>query len=375
MRPRTRIGLIVAAVALGVLVYAGLVYAARGYYLVTAPPGSVFSGAADGARVWYDYLAALGLKPRIMQQFDQLPATDSTIVMVGPLPRRPSSAESAALFAWVAHGGRLVLVGTDLPSLGGLATAASSTDGVVTGAGPGPGGTDFVAPIMPAPFADGVATLTVGPGRILADGPDWVTHFKDMRGQVVISRAAGAGEVVWLADPHPIANAGIGQADNARFATILAARGGTVYFDEYHHGYVSGGGLWDRLGDGGRVAVLLAAAALVVALFSAARRLGPPVPELAPPAAHTTEWLGPLAELFRKAGARADALRTLAEGLRRSLAQRYGSLAAGVAAHPEAASAIADADAACSAADPPSRERFIGIARRLVRARQEVERR
>ncbi len=181
--------------------------------------------------------------------------------------------------------------------------------------------------------------------------------------------------VVWLADPHPITNGGIGEADNATFATVLAARNGPVFFDEYHHGYVSGGGLWDRLGDGGRAAVLLAAAALVVALLAASRRLGPPVPEPAAPLAHTTEWLAPLAELFRKAGARADALQTLAEGLRRALARRHGSLAAGIAAHPQAASALAQADSACTGAEKLPRDRFIDIARSLVRARQEVERR
>jgi hypothetical protein len=365
-----------AALAL-VLLYAGLVFAARNHYVVTAPGGSVFSGATDGSRVWFDYLASLGLKPRIMQQFDELPPTNATLVAAPPFPRAVTRAEAAALKRWVETGGRLVLVGADVPSLGGLATGAGATDHGTQGPPPPgeTGRTQTVTPIMPAPFADGVERITVGAGRVLADGPDWVTHFKDMQGQILISRALGRGEVVWLADPYPTTNAGIGKSDNARLATLLASRGGPVYFDEYHHGYVSGGGFWDRLPDGGRVALLFAAAAVAIALVTASRRLGPPVPEPARPASRTTEWLVPLAELFRKAGARAEALASLSEGLKRTLTGNHGSLAAGLTARPEAAAALADADSQISGTERPSRESFIRTARRLVRARQEVERR
>lgn len=376
MSRRGRILAIVAGVVALVLVYAALVFAARGYYVVTAPAGSVFSGATDGDRVWYDYLAELGMKPVILEQFDQLPRMPATIIAVAPFPRAIARSEAEALRAWVERGGRLVLVGSNIPSLAGLATGAGSAD---VGAGPplpGAGApTELIAPIMPAPFADGVSGIQVGPERVLADGPDWVTHFKDMRGQVVISRAVGKGEVVWLSDPYPVSNAGIGMADDGRFATLLASRGGPVYFDEYHHGYVTGGGFWDQLPEGGRVALLFAAAALFIGLVTAARRLGPPVPEPIRPAPHTTTWLVPLAELFRKAGARREALASLAEGLKRTLSARYGSLAAGVSARPEAAAALAAADQALSGARPPSRESFIRTARHLVRARQEVERR
>ncbi len=155
MTRRTRILLIAGAIVVGLAVYAGLVYAARGYYMVTAPPGSVFSGASDGARVWYDYMGELGLKPQILQQFDQLPPTSSTIVMVAPFPRAPTPHESKTLYEWVHRGGRLVLVGAQQPSLAGLATAAGSSDGGVGGPGTGPGGTDLVKPIMPAPSPRG----------------------------------------------------------------------------------------------------------------------------------------------------------------------------------------------------------------------------
>jgi hypothetical protein len=364
-----RTALIVGAVALVVIaVYAGLVYLAQGYFVTTAPGGSVFSGAPDGTRVLYDYLGKIGARPHILQQFEKLPPTDSTIVAVSPFPRAFSTTEGRALSAWVRAGGRLALVGTQVEGIPGLEAGPADLALATL-----PGTSHVEAPILPAPFADGVRGIRVGTKRLLADGPNWVTHFKDLRGQIVISRAVGQGEIVWLSDPLPISNEGIGQADDARFATILAARRPDVYFDEYHHGYVSGGGIWDRLGDGGRVASLLVAAAILVGLLASARRLGPPVTEVGPAAERTTAWVGPLAELYRKAEARNEALASLAEGLRRSLTRRYGTLAAGLAARQEAAAALAAAQEVVDDAATPSRDRFIDIARRLVRARQEVE--
>jgi hypothetical protein len=368
MTRNQRIALLVGAALAAVAVYAGLVFLARGYFVTTAPGGSVFSGAPDGTRVLYDYLGKIGVKPQILQQFDKLPPTSATIVEVSPFPRAFTFAEGRALRTWVRSGGRLVLVGTQVEGIPGLEAGPADLSIALL-----PGSSHEETPILPAPFADGVRTIRVGTKRLLADGPNWVTHFKDLRGQIVISRAIEKGEVVWLSDPMPISNTGIGEADNARFATILAGRRPDVYFDEYHHGYVSGGGIWDRLGDGGRVALLLLAAAVLVALLSTARRLGPPVSEVEPTPERTTTWVGPLAELYRKAEARNEALSSLADGLRRSLTRRYGTLAAGLAARPEAAEVLIAAQQVVDDGTTPSSDRFIDTARSLIRARQEVE--
>lgn len=369
MTRKRLIALIVGAAILVVVVYAGLVFAARSYFVTTAAQGSAFSGAPEGTRVLYDYLGKVGVKAELLQRFDKLPPTDSTILLVSPFPRRPTSAEARALMRWVRQGGRLVLVGNQVEGIVGLEAGLAGVDTPTR-----PDASTEETPILPAPFADGVRSIRVGYRRVLADGPNWVTHFKDLRGQIVISRAVGRGEVVWLSDPLPVTNQGIGDADNARFATILAGRRGSVYFDEYHHGYVAGGGIWDRLGNGGRVALLLLAGALAIALLATARRLGPPVAEPEATPERTVAWVGPLAELYRKAEARNEALETLAEGLRRSLARRYGTLAAGLAARPDAAATLAAAQDVIDGGPTPPRDRFIDTARSLIRARQEVER-
>ena len=360
---RRRIAAIFAA-ALLVLGYVTILYLARDYLLPSAPAGSVFSGAPDGSRLLFDYLTRLGAAPHILQTYDDLPPA-STIVAIGPFPKHFTPAESVRLENWVDAGGRLVLVGSQVDEVGAPAAGSASDRGSSS--------PTYAAPIQPSPFADGVDRIRVGRGRVLADGPEWVAHFKDLRGQIVISRAVGRGEVVWLSDARPVTDAGIGDAANARFATLLVWRGRPIYFDEYHHGYVSGGGVWDRLTDGGRVAVLFLALAGIVALGAVARRLGPPIAEVRRAGVRSTEWLGPLAELYRKAGARPEAISSLAEGLRRSLVRRYGTLPAGLARHTAAARALTLADAVQASAKLP-RTRFLTIARALTRARQEVER-
>ena len=225
---------------------------------------------------------------------------------------------------------------------------------------------------LPSRYAIDVADVKVGPERLLADDAGWATHMKDISGQVLVSRAVEAGEVIWLAGVFPLSNAGIGEADNARFATLLAGGPGPVYFDEYHHGFVRGGGVWDRLGGGGRAAAVLAAAALALALTAAARRPGPAIEPLPERAVRRGAYVGALAELYRRAGARAAALRTLEEALRHALVRRWGTEAAGRAAAPAAARALEDS-AALRAGAQIARDTFMDSARTLVRARREVE--
>jgi hypothetical protein len=83
-------------------------------------------------------------------------------------------------------------------------------------------------------------------------------------------------------------------------------------------------------------------------------------------------YIDSLASLYRKAGARREALVALEEGLTRTLARRYGSPVMGRARHPSAAEAL-DLAAALHDRENVPAEEFVTVAGMIARARREVE--
>lgn len=357
-----RTALVVGAAVALIGAYWAAVALSQNYYLADAPEGSTFSSAPEGTRVLASYLGELGIETDTLQTFDTLPA-GGTIVVVAPevLLNPPSDIEVARVRRWVEGGGRLVLVGIGAEPLAGPDLSGRARDGR-DGA--------MLPPLLPVRYAHGVERVKVGPERVLVDSPRWATVLKDGGGQALLVHAVGEGEVVWLASAYPVTNAGIGEADNARFATLLAAGAQPVHFDEYHHGFVRGGGIWQRLGQGGRAAALLGLLGAATLLWSVSRRIGPPIASAPAREVRTGAYIGSLAGLYRAAGARVPALASLAEGLRSSLARRYGSVEAGLARDAGARQALRDAEAYDEAA---GEDRFVSVARTIARARREVD--
>jgi hypothetical protein len=357
----------VVAIIVGVVlvaVYAATVALSNRYYLVAAPRSSVYSASPEGFKVFYTYLAELGREPKVLQSYEQLPE-GATIIVAAPFEKPPSQAEGKQLGAWVKAGGRVVAVGGDARSL---------LEPMGFGGSPNAGeASETLSPLFPGAYATGVSTVRPGPDRLLVDESAWVAQLKDFAGQVLVSRKVGKGEVVWLAGPWLMSNEGIGTADNGQLALDIATAGGRpVYFDEFHHGFVREAGYWSRLGPQGRAAVLLLAGALVLAIVGWARRMGPPIPEVELPAARGGAYIGQLAQLYRKAGARAEALASLEDGLARALVRRHGTLDAGLAHHADAREAL-ETSRGLRERGGMAEDTFVATARRLAVARQEVE--
>jgi hypothetical protein len=365
VRRRIDRGLVALVVALALLVagYAVSVWLVERSALSMGAPGSTYDGTVAGLSVYFRYLEELGLEPERLERFDELPE-DGTLIVAEPLVKAPSGEDAEKVAAWVEAGGRLVLLGRGASDLADDLDVSGSTRG---------GGEEALEPLMPSVYARGIETIDLDGERLQVSDPAWVTHYKDLSGQGALSRAFGEGEVVWVATTYPVSNAGIGEGDNAQLGVVLAAMGdGPILFDEYHHGFISGGGLWEQLGHGGRAALLLALLAAGALLLGPLARLGQPIEEPAAPGARTGRYTGSLAELYRRAGARAEALETLEGGLERVLARRYGSLAAGLERHPQAADALARSQDARRTGQVDA-DGFVEAASGLGAARREVE--
>ncbi len=308
-------------VVVGVLLvgaaYWGLASLAARYFGPPMPRNSVFNSTPEGLSVWFDYLRGLGRDPKVLRTFSVLPP-GSTIIVAGPFDRLPTRAESVRLARWVRDGGRVVAVGSQ---------AGTLLTGLGLRATPATGKASRVEPSIPSAYADGVSSVSPGADRLLSSQAAWVSQLHDSAGHVLLSAAVGDGEVLWLAGAYPVSNSGIGVADNARLAVLLSAvLPGDIYFDEYHHGFADDLTVWDRLGSGGRYAVIMIALGFVAIVLARGRRLGPPLGVLEPPAARTAAYIDSLAELYRKAGARGEALEALEDGLAHAIVRRHGSI-------------------------------------------------
>ena len=345
--------------------YWAIINYAEDNYVSQAPDYSTFSADDYGSKVLYSYLDGLGVEVDALQSFDELPE-EGTIVAAEAMGfvKQPTTAEAIRLRRWVEGGGRLVLIGAEAG-----AVLDYELDPMISFEGD----EAQLEPIMAGVYSQAVERVSVGGERLLAADPSWVTYLKDTDGQMLITRTFGQGEIVWLACAYPATNLGIVEADNARLVTLLAAAGEQpVYFDEYHHGYVSGGGIWERLESGGRAAVVLAVLGLLVWLLGTAGRIGPPIPPLPERSARTGAYIDSLAGLYRKAGTHSAVIETYMDGLKEALAKRYGSTETGFSRHPKAEEAAQEADE-LRRREKIGEHEFVETVRRLARARREVE--
>lgn len=360
---RTTVVIAIAAVLLGAA-YMGIAAWADARYDDTVPSTSSLSQSALGLKVWREYLRDLGMKPRLLTDFSSLPAT-GTMVLAGSFENPPSPSDAQRLQAWVSRGGRAVFVGMDDGGLGGpFDPPARSINGSLD---------SVVRPSFPGAMAYGVDSIAPGTGRFEARTPEWVALYEDDKGACVIARDFGRGTVTWVADITPVSNDGIDDRDNARLAVQIVNTGASpIYFDEYHHGLTKAETAWGSLGAGTRAALLLLLGAVLAFVIARGRRHGPtiPVPEI--PAARGSAYIAQLAELFRKAGARGEALARLEDGVVHAIVRRYGDRASGLSRQPGADGALARS-AQLRQRGAITKDEFMAVARELRTARKEVE--
>jgi Domain of unknown function (DUF4350) len=322
----------------------------------------------NGGRALYLALEELGVK--VAQGSRDWVFTDSLPPVMAVLDPSvaPAPEEVASLVEWLGRGGTLLYVA-------GRGMLADSLGLVLEPVLP-----DSV-PLFGQPLWEGAAARPAG--HLLAAGSEGVEGFRqafadssralrsrgaerilvlEETGEAVAVRfAVGRGTVVAFADAWPFGNRRLRESGAAlvfaRAATEATAGGGTLVFDEYHHGYRDGGSVpagmakFLRESPAGHALLQLAFAGLL-ALLLAGRRFGAPEP--APPARRRSplEHVEALAGAYRQAGARRTARRLLMAGAARRLGRRpprgeqgEGELLARLAAHPTAGDAAAAARA------------------------------
>jgi hypothetical protein len=285
--------------------------------------GSVYDDGAGGAAALRRYLEAMGANTTTLQgeRFAPDVSTASVLFILGATEAiTPTDAESVKKF--VSAGGTAV-VATDLGLLERPLLDAFGLS--ITGlALPG------THSLSSAVFADPPArALAVDRAGSLSLGPRALALASDGRTTIAAAVREGRGTFYMVASLGPFLAAGLGRADNARVALAFAhdavAQGGTVAFDEYHHGFHPSADVLVLMQSTwpGRALVFAVAAGFLYLVLSG-RRLGPPVPLDPRPARSSLEYIRGFAGLVRRSGRGEIARRRLRRDLRGGLARALG---------------------------------------------------
>jgi hypothetical protein len=236
--------------------------------LVPSPGGprsSSFATAPEGVAAWAQLARRSGVDVRVLRARPtdaSLPA-DGTVVVLDP--DQFSSGQALALRRFAERGGRVIAGGLDPGSWLDVLNPPPRWSA---------GGDEAVRVLVPSAVTGAAVNVrTAGEGH-WSSPRDAVPVVGAPGRPVVVIRRVGNGEIVLVADPSPLQNRLLAQADNAALALALAGDGPLV-FVEGVHGYGTTTGL-AALPARFRWALVLLGLAALVLIVARWPRLGPP---------------------------------------------------------------------------------------------------
>ena len=283
--------------------------------------GSAFDEGAGGAGALRRFIGAMGASTSTLQGGSFDPGGASVLLIIGP-SETITAEDTSRLQQFVRSGGTVVLA-SDLGILEGSLLSAFGMH-VAGLAAPG------AHPLSSPAFADPPArSFTIDRGVALAaDARDDVLAT-DGRAPLIAAARNGSGLFIAVGSMWPFLGAGLTQADNARMVLALVrpalAGGGTVAFDEYHHGVHPSADILVLVQETwpGR-ALVFAAVVTFLYLVLTGRRLGAPIPLDPRPSRSSLDYIRGFAGLVRRSGRGEIARRRLRVDLRIGLARRLG---------------------------------------------------
>jgi len=241
---------------------------------------SSYDARSGGYRAWYELLQHEGVNvARFERHWVFLDRSIATLICAAPLEHDQFIASAAAtptgptaLAAWVKDGGTVVTLGGFL-SFGAMRFHAVPRD-------------EF--------GSKGISEATMGRGKI-----------------------------IYIKDEAAFTNGRIGNRDVARSAYLLAlpSRVGAVAFEETLHGHLIPEHWWQAAPRRLTVAIIGACVVLLIALFGATVRLGPPILPPERREAASAEYLEAVASLYARADAKRKVLQDVTKSVRRAAAR------------------------------------------------------
>jgi hypothetical protein len=190
--------------------------------------------------------------------------------------------------------------------------------------------TEALRDITPVKLTEGVHSVTLeqSPGFHVTAGAAVPLVVSSDGTAHALWAPHGRGKVVFFSSPSLIDNQFLLAGDNLAFLLDLLRdlpEGGTVFFDEYHHGYSSEFAMRDFLAlPVVKFAALQLALVAALVLYSQARRFGEPVPLIHETRRSVMEYAVALGDLYQRAETQLETLAYLYQHVRQELIDRQG---------------------------------------------------
>jgi hypothetical protein len=280
---------------------------------------SVHDAGSGGAGSLRRYLELMGARTRALEGSSFDPQGD-VLLMLGAF-EVVTDGDVARLRTYVQRGFTLVLA----VEFGIFERPILDAYGIRIGGVAAPG----THALTNAAFADPPAQrIAIDRGLTFALPPSAEVLATDGQAPIAAAVRDGRGVFIAVGSLWPFVGGGLAQGDNARVVLAFARRalaGGTVAFDEYHHGVHPTTDitvLLERTWPGRALA--FAGVVVLLYLVLSGRRLGRPIPLEVRPARSSLEYIRGFAGLVRRSGRGEIARRRLRRDLRRQLARRVG---------------------------------------------------
>ena len=278
--------------------------------LVPSPGGprsSSFATASDGIAAWADLARRSGREVRALRERVSdatLPAGGTVVVLD---PEDFTGGQARALRRFAEGGGRVVAGGRN---------PGPWTEELAPGLEWERGGEETARVLAATPETDDASEL-----RTAAEG-----HWAEIAGTRAVAASADGpivvveGRIALVADPSPLQNRLLAEADNAALALALAGPG-PITFVESVHGYGAETGL-AALPDRLQWALILLGLSGLLLIAARWPRLGPPEPPEEPLFPPRREYVDALAATLARSRDRAAAVESVRVAARERLARR-----------------------------------------------------
>jgi len=284
----------------------------------TAEIPSSYSIASGGAKAAYMVLANDGYQVEHWERpLDALPDPAHGVLILADPNEAPTPQERARLKQFISQGGRVIATGM----FAGIFLPENGSVPEVLGSGTW----ERATALAPSQITRAAPEISLAPEASWQPFTPAYRLYGHAERTLVVQYAYGRGQVLWWASATPMTNAGLKEPGNLEFfLTCIGTEKGSVFWDEYIHGYRETLASSIAHSPVKWLALQLSLLALAV-VMTFSRRSGPVCNPVGQSRTSPIEFVQTLGGLYEKAGSASVAVDICYQRFRYWLTRRLGT--------------------------------------------------